>query len=912
MKKLLSLILTLLPVLAFGQAQGVAVRALNGASTNQILVGTVRVPEGAAVGKVLMGTNANGALTWSSDTLTNIVFLSLASRSFSIDTTLPDWFGRYKGLGLATLSDRIKSATNFVFYSALADTNTIDHTLRNYISNSVPNTCLVLSNGIYNIGTNELIASRRLMILGQSFSNTVLYASSNGAGILMREGFTAGNLAAIPMARSNWYSSPFYTSDAYADNTNIYIINVNLLTDTDSARFSPNSNRVDAVMMNVRAITKWDGPLFEGTNTSSHLWLHNCWFTSDDSTLSTGFDGNVRTLRFNSGTLMAQHCKFEATGTGQIEADATIFSTGGGLQSATLEDCILTASNPGGDAWEMINGTAVSVSIQGGNYRTALMSGNKTITKTAQSFAGDFTGLITTGTATNAAGSRVAYLSDTNGLGGGGPSTLDLQWRTNATLGGITNVNATDVSVHIRSNTITAGAITNTGGINTGFRAINTSGAQYYMKSGDSGFGINSGLFLGQEGSGVLPGFGTVGNNSGAWSAIGASPGNSAVAILLLSNRTHLGVSKVLKVDTTAGQDALTVNTNGSVTLAFNIVVTNGYSSRNFAGTNYFTLAATNSGIVGDVLTVTGIENNTNIHTKMATPAAGGAGTFNANQFDNNASGTNIKSGAVVTNFTVRPLTTAAVPFTVQFYNGQATNLLQTENLTSGGGIAFPIIDSGGQLRNGAGSQLANVYATNFLTVLANGVKTEIYSNYLATGTLVAGTNNIHSTNQFQVAVPTMQEAFSVDTNGKVTIPVLAGTTSNDNAPSGTYGEFVSSYVAVGSPVALTTATEANVTSISLTAGDWDVEGNVNIAGATATYTQGQAAISTTTATLSTDGSEVYSGAGFTLLSVTDGITLPRKRISIAATTTVYLVAKATFSAGTMGSYGGITARRVR
>lgn len=137
-------------------------------------------------------------------------------------------------------------------------------------------------------------------------------------------------------------------------------------------------------------------------------------------------------------------------------------------------------------------------------------------------------------------------------------------------------------------------------------------------------------------------------------------------------------------------------------------------------------------------------------------------------------------------------------------------------------------------------------------------------------------------------------------------------TVTSDNAPSGGLGEFVNSLVAIGSAISLSTANVSNVTSISLTAGDWDVEGNVNFSAASATVTGTQAGISVTTITMPVDGSEVYSGVQVTILSEKDSITLPRKRISIAATTTVYLEAKATFSAGTVTAFGQINARRVR
>lgn len=145
-----------------------------------------------------------------------------------------------------------------------------------------------------------------------------------------------------------------------------------------------------------------------------------------------------------------------------------------------------------------------------------------------------------------------------------------------------------------------------------------------------------------------------------------------------------------------------------------------------------------------------------------------------------------------------------------------------------------------------------------------------------------------------------------------IDITSLKGTTTNDSAAAGKIGEFTSSLVAVGSAVSLTTATGANVTTLSLTAGDWDVEGNVNFSGTTATETAAIAGISSTSATVPTDGSEAYSGILTTTATEKDSITLPMKRFSLAVTTMIYLVAKVTFSAGTVVGFGAITARRAR
>lgn len=152
---------------------------------------------------------------------------------------------------------------------------------------------------------------------------------------------------------------------------------------------------------------------------------------------------------------------------------------------------------------------------------------------------------------------------------------------------------------------------------------------------------------------------------------------------------------------------------------------------------------------------------------------------------------------------------------------------------------------------------------------------------------------------------------FSLATSSPSTSNIV-GTITNDNALAGNVGEVVSSAIASGSAVSLTSPTPSNVTSISLTAGDWDVEGNINYSLSAATQTQCSGGIGTTSATVPTDGSEVANGQQTTTATLVNGIALPRKRISIATTTTVYLVAKATFSAGTVSAYGSITARRER
>jgi len=141
------------------------------------------------------------------------------------------------------------------------------------------------------------------------------------------------------------------------------------------------------------------------------------------------------------------------------------------------------------------------------------------------------------------------------------------------------------------------------------------------------------------------------------------------------------------------------------------------------------------------------------------------------------------------------------------------------------------------------------------------------------------------------------------------------GTATNDNASSGNIGEYVESAVAQGSAVSLTTNVAANITSISLGAGDWDVTSTVIfLLGASTSITALIGNISTTSATLSADVKPffIYRCAAFVPGNTTMGGPTGSVRLSLSGTTTVYLVAVAAFTVSTASAYGTISARRVR
>ena len=135
----------------------------------------------------------------------------------------------------------------------------------------------------------------------------------------------------------------------------------------------------------------------------------------------------------------------------------------------------------------------------------------------------------------------------------------------------------------------------------------------------------------------------------------------------------------------------------------------------------------------------------------------------------------------------------------------------------------------------------------------------------------------------------------------------IIGTTTNNSANAGSVGEYIDSFVvttAVG-----TTAT--TLTSISLTAGDWDISGCVELNGSNG-VTSIQAAINTTTNSFtgtSLGKDQLYSPSS-TFAGGIGAVTMPRIRAIISSTTTYYLIGALGTTATNCNGY--ISARRMR
>lgn|SRR5574337_180360 len=148
----------------------------------------------------------------------------------------------------------------------------------------------------------------------------------------------------------------------------------------------------------------------------------------------------------------------------------------------------------------------------------------------------------------------------------------------------------------------------------------------------------------------------------------------------------------------------------------------------------------------------------------------------------------------------------------------------------------------------------------------------------------------------------------SIGTFTPSTTAGIVGTTLADNANAGSVGELIT---ATASGVSLTTNTPANITSVSLTAGDWDVQAVCFISPAGTTNITGvQAGVGTTSGSFTNNQyTSIYglnnTGSGMSLVS-------PVVRINISTTTTCFALAQASFTVSTCIANAVIRARRVR
>lgn len=274
---------------------------------------------------------------------------------------------------------------------------------------------------------------------------------------------------------------------------------------------------------------------------------------------------------------------------------------------------------------------------------------------------------------------------------------------------------------------------------------------------------------------------------------------------------------------------------------------------------------------------------NTNI-TSLSSPALGSA---TANTAATNTNTTQVATTAFVESEFANPPSAGFGSTTARPV--AATTLTST---TSGSTSSIAVTDTGA---NGSNIKMTGNGATTPSKTLR----------------VVSGAFGIVN-NAYNSQILTLSDAGNLSVTGSIapsSTAGIVGTATNDNASAGSVGEYQTNSI---TGTSLTSGTNVNAISISLTAGDWDVQGvAVFNPQASTTVQYFSAGISTTSVTYGAIGSRALLQAAF----ATGGqgmMTTPTVRISLSTTTTVYLVASASFGVSTMTVDGFIRARRVR
>lgn len=186
-------------------------------------------------------------------------------------------------------------------------------------------------------------------------------------------------------------------------------------------------------------------------------------------------------------------------------------------------------------------------------------------------------------------------------------------------------------------------------------------------------------------------------------------------------------------------------------------------------------------------------------------------------------------------------------------------------------------------------------------------------ANILMDGTQSAGTletyarsNHRHPTDTSRAPVASPAFTGAATFSGTV---VYQGFTDGSEAASGKVGQVITAERTVA--LSLATNTPVNITSIALTAGDWEVRGVVKYGGTASNSSYKAVGISSTSATLD-EKLTVTVTPGTNTSLINDSLPAANERFNVTSTTTVYLVTAAGFSGGTQTVVGSILARRVR
>ena len=179
--------------------------------------------------------------------------------------------------------------------------------------------------------------------------------------------------------------------------------------------------------------------------------------------------------------------------------------------------------------------------------------------------------------------------------------------------------------------------------------------------------------------------------------------------------------------------------------------------------------------------------------------------------------------------------------------------------------------------------------------------------------TLIGG--SIDANTKWIFADPTSTQTHQMYGALNPTLGII-GVTTNSNAAAGTVGEYVESVISSFTNYPAATTVWGDMTTISLTAGDWDITGILETTANGATVSAGGSAMAISVNSGATTTDQV---AGSNQVSIqtpsagTDrGSILPNYRLALSGTTTIYFKLKASYSVATPQFKCRISARRER
>lgn len=313
---------------------------------------------------------------------------------------------------------------------------------------------------------------------------------------------------------------------------------------------------------------------------------------------------------------------------------------------------------------------------------------------------------------------------------------------------------------------------------------------------------------------------------------------------------------------------------------------------------------------------------------------------------------------------------TSQVSGTLPIANGgtnSATTLNNNRMMQSSGGavVEAPIISANKAIRSDAngivGSATTTATELDFVSGVTSAIQTQLNGkqstgNYITalTGDVAAsGPGSAAASIQSGVIVNSMVSSSAAIAGSKIvsaasgvsgvmntvaqtvtgaktfeTQLIGMGTATNDNAATGYIGEIQRISRSAGTALTFTSGTTTNMcntTSITLTAGDWEISGLVYITlNTTTTLTQLIGGVSTVSATLPSNADAQgtpQAGEFYNQFDMPSGVltgqrsasvVFPNYRFSTSSSATLYLVGQATFAISTATGWGFLEARRVR